>query len=463
MPIRRVFLRTLGCPKNEVDGGVLARHLMKSGFTIVSTPEQADIEIVNTCGFIEPAKLESIDAIWEAVARKNDDAAATRKVIVTGCLAQRYGQQLSSEIKEIDAIVGFDRPDLVLKALDASATGAPACWIEKPGRVYRDDLLYDWPQDQQAPLSVYVKIADGCDNACSYCAIPAIRGRLRSRPFASIVSEIESLIFAGTREVILVAQDTTSWGTDFGDGSDLAQLLLGIDCIPADFWVRVMYAYPAFLTDRQIDVMAGISRVVPYLDMPLQHASDHMLKLMNRGVTRAQIQSRIDRLRRTRTGLALRTTFIVGHPGETSADFEELLAFAEDNSFERMGVFVYSKEEGTPSAVHSDTVSEGLARERQTRLSESFDQWSAEASVDLIGRTIPCLLERRSAGQWEGRSVYDAPEIDGQVTVTGMVERPGIYSVLIESADGVDLSGQLAEAAVIDDRGAAITEPRGVL
>jgi ribosomal protein S12 methylthiotransferase len=224
-----------------------------------------------------------------------------------------------------------------------------------------------------------------------------------------------------------------------------------------------MYAYPAFLTDRQIDVMAGISRVVPYLDMPLQHASDHMLKLMNRGVNRAQIQSRIDRLRRTRPGLALRTTFIVGHPGETSADFEELLAFAEDNSFERMGVFVYSKEEGTPSAVRPDTVSEGLARERQTRLSESFDQWSAEASVDLIGRTIPCLLERRSVGRWEGRSVYDAPEIDGQVTATGTVEKPGIYSVLIESADGVDLSGQLAEAAVIDDRGAAITEPRGAL
>jgi ribosomal protein S12 methylthiotransferase len=450
MPTRRVFLRTLGCPKNEVDGGVLARHLVKSGCTIVDGPDQADIEIVNTCGFIEPSKIESLDAIWEAVARKSDAGTEGRRLIVTGCLAQRYGQQLASEIREIDAVVGFDRPDLILKAIDAPASSAPACWVEKPRRVYRDDVLNEWPQDQPAPLSAYVKISDGCDNACRFCAIPMIRGRLRSRPLASIVAEIESLVSAGTREIILVAQDTTSWGIDSRNGNDLARLLREIDRIPADFWVRVMYAHPAFLTDRQIGAMSSSSKVVPYLDMPLQHAGNRMLEIMNRHITRAGIQAKIDALRAARPQMALRTTFIVGHPGETGADFEELLAFAEENAFDRMGVFVYSKEEGTPSAERVDAVPQELARERQARLAGAFDQWSADNSVDLIGKTIGCLLERCSGNHWDGRSIYDAPEIDGLVTVQGKVERPGIYNVLVENASGVDLSGKLADSAAMD-------------
>ncbi len=461
MPIRRVFLRTLGCPKNEVDGGVLARHLVKMGFIFVNSPDQADIEIVNTCGFIEPSKVESLDAIWEAVERKQAAGEGKRQLIVTGCLAQRYGQQLKNEITEIDAIVGFDRPDLVLKAIDASHTGAPACWVEKPGRVYRDDAMSLWPADQKAPLSAYVKVADGCDNGCRYCAIPLIRGKLRSRSLTSIVGEIESLVSAGTREVILVAQDTTSWGIDRADGSDLAKLLGEIDRIPEEFWVRVMYAHPAFLTDQQIEVMAGSRHIVPYLDMPLQHATDHMLRIMNRGVTRAQTQSRIDTLRRARPGMALRTTFIVGHPGETDADFEELLVFAEENAFERMGVFTYSKEEGTPSALLPGEVPVELALERQARLTEAFDQWSADASVDLIGKIIPCVLESGSHGCWEGRSVYDAPEIDGQVTVMGIVGEPGIHPVLIENASGVDLTGRRVDDSVRPDRVDTITEPRG--
>jgi ribosomal protein S12 methylthiotransferase len=289
-----------------------------------------------------------------------------------------------------------------------------------------------------------------------------IRGRLRSRPLESIITEIESLVCAGTREVILVAQDTTSFGIDRDDGSDLALLIQRIDRVNAAFWVRVMYAHPAFLTDRQIGAMASSPKIVPYLDIPLQHASDRMLKIMNRHITRAEIQTKIDRLRAARPGIALRTTFIVGHPGETAEDFEELMAFAEDNAFARMGVFAYSPEEGTPSWEMPDVVSNETARERQALLSEAFDQWSADMSVDLIGKTIPCLLERPSGTLWQGRSIYDAPEIDGQVTVLGVTAGPGIFDVLVETASGVDLSGKLANLAVIDDRGATITEPRGV-
>lgn len=462
MPIRRVYLRTLGCPKNEVDGSVLARHLARAGWVVVDSPEMADVEIVNTCGFIEPTKIESLDAIWESVQRKADFKTKHRKLIVTGCLAQRYGQQLASEIKEIDAIVGFDRPDLVLKAMDASPSGAPACWIEKPGRTYRDDeMLTVWPAGQAVPLSAYVKISDGCDNACRFCAIPLIRGRLRSRPLTSIVAEIRGLVAAGTKEIILVAQDTTSWGFDFGGSNELSVLLRAIDRIDGQFWIRLMYAHPAFLTDRQIGAIADSEKIVPYLDMPLQHISDRMLEIMNRHITHGETQEKIDRLRAACPGLALRTTFIVGHPGETEDDFEELCLFAEDNAFERLGVFVYSREEETPSGQMTSTVPEAVARERQARLNQAFDEWSSEMSVDKIGLTIPCLLERRLGNTWLGRTVHDAPEIDGQVIVSGEADRTGLYHVVIEEAAGVDLSGRLVEETMsISHRDIALTGVR---
>jgi len=444
----RVFLRTLGCPKNEVDGSVLERNLRAAGCEIVESPEEADIEIVNTCGFIEATKIESLDAIWEAVDRKTSTGDAGRKVIVTGCLAQRYGKQLSEEIAQVDAVVGFDRPDLVLKAIDSQKQGAGVCWVDKPGTQYRDDLLAtQWLDGVPAPLSAYIKIADGCDNACRFCAIPLIRGRMRSRSLDSILTEIRNLVTRGTREVILVAQDTTSWGIDLQGDHDLADLLYAINQIDGEFWIRLMYAHPAIISDRHIEAIADCRKIVPYVDMPLQHASDRMLEIMNRHTTSARTQARIDQLRGARPDMALRTTFIIGHPGETEADFEELLEFAAANAFERLGAFPYSEEEGTPSARMRDSaVPELVARERIERLIEAYDCWSADSSVDRVGQSVPCLLERRSGDEWEGRTVYDAPEIDGRVLVTGEIERPGLYIVRLTDAMGIDFRGDLADS-----------------
>lgn len=437
----RVYLRTLGCPKNEADGAAMIRHLQLAGWTIVDDPSLADAEIVNTCGFIEQTKTESLDAIWEAVGRKGE--ATDRRLIVTGCLAQRYSGQLAAEIEGLDAVVGFNRPDLIEHALTSpKTTGAPACWVEKPDSVYREHpTSWVFDDNHSAPLSAYIKVGDGCDNACRFCAIPLIRGKLRSRTAEAIVNEARSLIDHGTREVILVSQDTTSWGLERADGMGLAQLLKQLDALPGDFWIRVMYAHPAFLTLQHIAAIGDSAKVVPYIDMPLQHISDRMLRIMNRHTTRRETQNKIDALRRARPGIALRTTFIIGHPGETKSDFAELMTFATDNAFERMGGFIYSAEEGTPAARFRGRVRSKVARERLDLLNEAYDRWSSDQSVDRVGQTMRVLIENRTDdGEWEGRSEFDAPDIDGRVVVgSGAVGKPGFCEVVIERADGVDL------------------------
>lgn len=436
-----MYLRTLGCPKNEADGAAMIRHLELAGWTIVDDPSQADAEIVNTCGFIEQTKTESLDAIWEAVGRK--DLGTDRRLIVTGCLAQRYSGQLASQIEGLDAVVGFNRPDLIEQALTApKSNGVPACWVEKPDAVYREHPT-SWVFDDAhpAPISAYIKVGDGCDNACRFCAIPLIRGKLRSRTAEAIASEARTLIGHGTREIILVSQDTTSWGLDRADGKGLAQLLEQLNAIPGDFWIRVMYAHPAFLTHDHIAAIGDCEKVVPYLDMPLQHISDRMLRIMNRHTTRRETQDKIDALRKARPGIALRTTFIIGHPGETKSDFAELMAFAEENTFERMGGFIYSAEEGTPAARFRGKVRSKVARERLDALNEAYDRWSSDQSVDRIGETIRVLIENRTDdGEWEGRTEFDAPDIDGRIVLgSDAVGNPGFHDVTIERADGVDL------------------------
>lgn len=437
----RVYLRTLGCPKNEADGAAMIRHLELAGWTVVDDPALADAEVVNTCGFIEQTKTESLDAIWEAVARK--DGGSERRLIVTGCLAQRYSGQIAAQIEGLDAVVGFNRPDLIEQALlSPKSNGTPACWVEKPDSIYREHTT-SWVFDEKhpAPLSAYIKVGDGCDNACRFCAIPLIRGRLRSRTAEAVLSEAKALIANGTREVILVSQDTTSWGLDRGDGMELAQLLVKLNAIPGDFWIRVMYAHPAFLTSDHIAALGECEKVVPYLDMPLQHISDRMLRIMNRHTTRNETQEKIDSLRRTRPDMALRTTFIIGHPGETKSDFAELMSFVEANAFERMGGFIYSAEEGTPAARFRGQVRSKVARERLDQLNEAYDRWSSDQSVDKVGQRMRVLIESRTDdGQWEGRSMHDAPDIDGRVVLEAdAVGHPGFCDVVITGADGVDL------------------------
>jgi ribosomal protein S12 methylthiotransferase len=262
----------------------------------------------------------------------------------------------------------------------------------------------------------------------------------------AIATEIRNLVSRGTREVILVAQDTTSWGVDLDGEHDLADLLRGINRIEGEFWIRLMYAHPAIITDRHIEALAECEKSVPYVDMPLQHVSDRMLTIMNRHTTRERTQARIDQLRAAHPQMALRTTFIIGHPGETDVDFEELLDFASANAFDRMGAFPYSEEEGTPSARLNDSVPESVTCERIERLMETYDQWSADLSVDRLGETVPCLLDRRIGDEWEGRTIFDVPEIDGSIAVTGPIEQPGIYSVRLTDAMGIDFRGELADS-----------------
>lgn len=440
----RVYLRTLGCPKNEADGAAMIRHLELAGWTVVDDPSLADAEIVNTCGFIEQTKVESLEAIWEAVQRKGPSD--SRKLIVTGCLAQRYPQQIASEIEGLDAVVGFNRPDLIEQALLAPRQyGAPACWVEKPDAVYREHTTaWKFDSSNPAPISAYVKVGDGCDNACRFCAIPLIRGRLRSRTLMAIVEEARALIDHGTREIILVSQDTTSWGLDRGDGVGLGDLLRLLNALPSEFWIRVMYAHPAFLLPDHIRAMSECEKVVPYLDMPLQHISDRMLRIMNRHTTRRETQDKIDALRLARPGMALRTTFIIGHPGETKSDFAELLSFASDNAFERMGGFIYSAEEGTPAARFRGRVGPQIARERLDQLNEAYDRWSSDQSVDKIGQRMRVLVERQTDdGQWEGRTAFDAPEIDGRVLLDAAAEvTAGFHDVIVGRSEGVDLHAE---------------------
>ena len=450
----RIYIRTLGCPKNETDGAVLARFLERLGWRVVDDPLGADAEIVNTCGFIEATKLESIEALWEGAARKTRavKGGSSRRLIATGCLAQRYPQQIAAQIDGLDAVVGFNQPDLIAKALAAATNGGtPACWVPKPDTTYRDDAApWVFDGDHPAPLSAYVKIGDGCENACRFCAIPSIRGRLRSRPLPSIRDEVASLVMHGTREVILVSQDTTSYGLDWGGQPDLADLLASLAVIPGDFWIRVMYAHPAFLTDRQIAALASDAKIVPYLDLPLQHITDRMLGIMNRHVTRAQIERQIDALRRARPGIALRTTFIVGHPGETEHDFRQLCSFAAEIAFERMGVFVYSPEEGTPAVGFRGQVGRAVAEARASELMAEFDRWSALQSAERIGQRMTCLIEQAASdGTWEGRTAFDAPEIDGRVTLRSAESvRPGLHEIEITAADGVDLVGMTCDHSV---------------
>ncbi len=426
----------------------MVRHLEASGWTVVDDPEIADTEIVNTCGFIEQTKTESLDAIWEAVSRKR--SGSDRKLIVTGCLAQRYPKQIAAQIEGLDAVVGFNRPDLIESAMLApKATGAPACWVEKPDAVYREHTT-SWVFDNAhpAPVSAYIKVGDGCDNACRFCAIPLIRGKLRSRTADAIVNEARALVEHGTRELILVSQDTTSWGLDRGDGMGLAQLMGQLNAIPGEFWIRVMYAHPAFLTPDHIAALGECEKVVPYLDMPLQHISDRMLRIMNRHITRAATQTKIDALRRVRPDMAIRTTFIIGHPGETKSDFAELLSFCEANAFERMGGFIYSAEDGTPAARFRGQIRPRVARERLDQLTEAYDRWSAAQSVEKIGRTMRVLIESHNEdGTWEGRTTHDAPDIDGRVTVNPEAAGgTGFIDVFIDGADGVDLIGHSVNA-----------------
>lgn len=438
----KVGLVSLGCPKNLVDSEVMLSLLVKEGFLITAREEEADILIVNTCAFISPAVRESLENILDLARLKREGKC--RLLLVAGCLVQRYGKALLQELPEVDGLLGtgavLKAGELVKKALQGErvfAVGSPSCAYTAGLR----SVL------ATPPYTAYVKIADGCSNRCSFCAIPGIRGPFRSRPLEDIVEEVSLLALRGVKEVILVAQDTTRYGVDLYGRSRLPELLERLDEVPRLDWVRVLYCSPDSFSRELTATLAGLKKWCRYLDIPVQHASDEILRRMNRRRGKEEIKRLIFQLREEVPDIYLRTTFLVGFPGEEEEHFQELLRFMEEMAFERAGVFMYYPEEGTPAARFSGQVPEETKKERYQRAMTLQKDISRRKSRHKIGKKVKVLVEGKNERYYFGRTEGDAPDIDGKVFFTaGRVLRPGdIVSVLVKEAGEYDLTGELAD------------------
>lgn len=435
----KVGLVSLGCAKNLVDSENLLGMLRDRGYEIVADPAEADVIFVNTCGFIEPAKEESIEAIFDMAQYKH--TGKLKRLFVTGCLAQRYPEALMAEIPEIDGIMGVaDYARLSDMMADAEQNKRPCYTADGPRFLKSSRVL------TSAGYSAYVKISDGCDNRCTYCAIPLIRGNYGSRPFDDIVAECRLLADDGVTEITLIAQDTSRYGCDIGDGHYLLpELLEEVSKIEGVHWVRVLYCYPDSTEDRLLDAIANLPKVAPYLDLPLQHIDDDMLRRMNRRGSSDWIKSRLAECRKR--GILLRTTMIVGFPGETDAQFQTLLDFVKEAKFDRLGAFTYSPEEGTPAAVMPNQVDEEIKNLRLDQLMMLQQSVSMEANEARIGETYEVLVDGFDEGRYYGRSIYEAPESDGCIWLTTDLDlEPGQYvQVKITDADAYDLYGTVIE------------------
>ena len=437
--MRKIGLVSLGCAKNRVDSENMLGMLREKGYAIVSDPAEADILFVNTCGFIEPAKEESIDAIFEMAQYKK--AGRAKKLYVTGCLAQRYPEALMSEIPEIDGILGVAEYSRLFELLDAGDRGMKPCYTANGARFLNTPRVLTTPG-----YSAYVKISDGCDNRCTYCAIPLIRGGYSSRPFDDIVDECKKLADDGVTEITLIAQDTSRYGCDFGDRHYmLPELLEAVSAIEGVHWVRVLYCYPDSTEDRLLDAIQKLPKVAPYLDLPLQHIDDDLLRRMNRRGSSDWIKSRLEECRKR--GILVRTTMIVGFPGETDRQFETLLDFVKEARFDRLGAFTYSAEEGTPAAGMPGQIDEDVKQARLDQLMMLQQSISMEINQARIGSTCEVLVDGFDAesGRFYGRSLLEAPESDGCIWLGGASAlTPGEYvDVRITGADAYDLEGEV--------------------
>jgi ribosomal protein S12 methylthiotransferase len=441
---------SLGCPKNLVDSEVMMGQLQANGYQITANAEEAETVVVNTCGFIESAKQESIDAILEATRLKAQGHA--KRVIVAGCLVERYRDELKAAIPEVDAFIGTNQINDILKVSDPTTNtrSLPVIPLGKQSATY----LYDesTPRVLATPSHyAFIKIAEGCDRPCTLCFIPQMRGHFRSRRFGSIVAEAQQLAEEGIKELILVAQDSSRYGEDLGKTNALAQLLRELSRTDGIEWVRVMYTYPTHISDAFLDVLASESKAVKYLDLPLQHASQNVLKLMKRGGNRASLERLIQKVRERVPGIAVRTTFITGFPGETEEDFEELLQFVKNVEFDRVGVFTYSDEEGTPAFDLPDKVPAKVAKQRRGRLMKEQLRISKRRNQARVGQTVRVVFEgeaNESELLWQGRMETQAPDIDGCILINdapeGVVPIPGDFvNVLITEAHDYDLVGKI--------------------
>lgn len=432
-------LVSLGCAKNTVDSDSMGQLLSQDGYRPVDDPAEANVLIVNTCGFIAPAKQESIKALRELAATKRRG----QLLIAAGCLTQRYGMQVAEQVPGIDGILGTRRwMDIVSLVRDLRKGRPPESRYHLPEDAItvgtdEGDVL----RASVAGASAYLKIADGCRRPCAFCAIPLIKGTAVSRPLSRILDEARRLRDAGVRELILIAQDTTDYGHDLGLKDGLAVLLEQLTgSVPDIDWIRIMYAFPGYVTDRLIDVMAGTPQVLPYLDMPLQHAHPQTLRRMRRPANMEWVHQTIGKMREAMPQLAVRSTFIVGYPGETDQEFEALVEFVKEMRFDRLGTFQFSFEPGTTSEPLGDTVRPEEKQRRFDRLMELQQGISLELNQALVGRTLDVMIEGRDKDIAIGRSYRDAPEIDGLVFVEGKGEIGEIVPVTVTGAMPYDLT-----------------------
>ncbi len=430
---RRVFLKNLGCPKNEIDGDLMASYLEEIGCKMVDSPEDAEVLIVNTCGFITEAKEESIGEILDLARLKSGGNG--KKLVVSGCLAQRYKEELAAGMPEIDHFLGIC--DLKnIRSIVQSDSGTDSFTGKLTRRYQKHEVL---PLRSRKSYA-YLKISDGCDNHCSYCAIPLIRGRFRSRPVADILNEASKLGPAGFRELILIGQDTTMYGMDIYGQKRLGNLLGLLSGIDKRFFIRVMYAHPRHIDDDLINVLASNEQALPYIDLPIQHVSDRMLKLMGRKVTSKAIRRLVTKLRDKIPGITIRTTYLLGHPGETTADFEKLLRFQEEFNIERVGVFGYSAEEGTSSFRFDGRVRESTIARRIDTMMELVQEQSLARNHALVGSVQEMIVDAPAdSGRVWARLFSQAPEIDGSVLLTGSHRVGSVVKGRIESAEAYDL------------------------
>ncbi len=426
--IKNINLISLGCAKNLVDSEIILGGIKQTDLAVVNEPETADAIIINTCGFLDVAREESIDAILEAAQLKKNGH--LKQLVVMGCLSERYPEELSKDLPEVDRFFGTSDHRQIISYL----TGK---------EFHKDDPLY--LRSTLTPRHyAFLKIAEGCDNGCSFCSIPLMRGLQKSRPVPAIIAETERLVDRGIKELLVIAQDTTSYGWDLQPKSSLAELIKALDRLEGQLeWIRLHYAHPAHLNQAAIDAMASARKVCRYLDMPIQHASDPVLKSMRRGLGQKRIRQRISRLREAIPGIGLRTTLIVGYPGETEDDFKRLYDFVQEVRFDRLGIFTYSEEEGTIAADLPDDIPRAVKDDRKAALMDLQNLISTEKNQAMVGRTLKVLIDKSENGELVGRTEFDSPEIDNTVRITGNAPAGDFRDVAITDSSDYELFGRL--------------------
>ena len=430
-----IGLISLGCSKNRVDSEQMLGYLAAHGYQIVDDPSRAEVIIVNTCGFIQSAKEEAIATLFEMAEYKQ--TGVCRLLVATGCFAQRYPEAIREEMPEVDAILGVNEYEKIDEAIREAFAGQRPVYTDDDGTFFEYGRVLTTPQ-----YSAYIRIGEGCDNCCSYCAIPLIRGGYRSRPKADILEEVRRLAAEGVREFTLIAQDTTRYGTDEGGESRLPELIEEVAAIPGVEWLRALYCYPERVDDRLLDTIARLPNVCKYLDLPMQHISQHILTDMNRSDTSEHIREVCKKFKQR--GMMLRTTLMVGFPGETQEDFDELMDFVREAKFDRMGAFTFCPEEGTLAAQMPDQIDEGVKQARYDALMTLQHGISLAQNRARVGTTCRVLVEKKRGKRYVGRSEFEAPEIDGSIYFGSETpcEIGEFVDVKITGARAYDLMGE---------------------